>query len=415
MEICTKLHPRSVFVAGEQVKCTIQFQLQSTASPQSLKSLVVAWASVQLQCECVMASDTMSGGSSANLAMPSSHNQLSTGGMGSRKVSKTSLRPVDWLEGTQIMASSPKLLFCEMTLREGEVRTFTYAEPLPYDIPPSYRGKNIKFNYNLLIGAQLLNSSVEVLKVPFRVLTSPLIVSDPLAVNGRLDHNPLSIPNPFLKESTPDEEVESALHAGFLAVKQPAMYNIAIPSGHIAKLSMPRKNFQMGEEIVASLLFLPDSEVRCVQYSINLVCEEEICVGNSKSDRKVTKSSLNKVSKAQDFTLGFEECSLRIGIPLHATPSFSAALCSLSWRLQFEFVIVSNKDFKPPTAEGDQGLDSDFCEWNAPQRLNVQTLEWALPIQIFPADPAHVEWLRCTKTQKHVVFASPSEGNVIQA
>ena len=39
---------------------------------------------------------------------------------------QTSLRPNDWLDGdgSQILSSSPKLLFCELVLRPGEVKTF---------------------------------------------------------------------------------------------------------------------------------------------------------------------------------------------------------------------------------------------------------------------------------------------------
>lgn len=102
----------------------------------------------------------------------------------------------------------------------------------------------------------------------------------------------------------------------------------------------------MGEEIIASLQFPKESEgaIDCVQYSVSLVCEEDIYNKspdvNEDSERVLAKKSRVKVAKTQDFTMGYEESSLRLEVPLHSTPSFSSALCSLSWHLHFEFVVV---------------------------------------------------------------------------
>ena len=158
MEISTKLYPRSVFLAGETVRCLIKFHYPKTTAEDENKAINVAWASVQLQCECLM---------DENSTDPTTAAATTTTSTG-----RTSLRPVDWAEGAQIITSSPKLLFCELILEEGQSKSFSYADKLPLDIPPSYRGKSIKFNYNLLVGTQLLNASVQVMKVPFRVLNN---------------------------------------------------------------------------------------------------------------------------------------------------------------------------------------------------------------------------------------------------
>jgi hypothetical protein len=100
----------------------------------------------------------------------------------------TSLHPLDWLEGAQVMSSSPKLLFCELMLAKGETKTFEYSELLPPDAPPSYRGKNIKFRYNLLIATQRVGASVEVFKVPFRVISSPMMAIDDALTMGGLQN-----------------------------------------------------------------------------------------------------------------------------------------------------------------------------------------------------------------------------------
>ena len=56
--------------------------------------------------------------------------------------------------------------------------------------------------------------------------------------------------------------------------------------------------------------------------------------------------------------------------------------------------------------------NEDGCEWNAPQKLNVQTLEWNLPITIYPADPVHVEWVRRCGPTAHKISVKPGQINV---
>ena len=211
--------------------------------------------------------------------------------------------------------------------------------------------------------------------------------------------NPFQIGNKF--EANSSSDVSLGQHNGSLLRRQSSlgppplpngdcMFDITVASGHIAKLSMTKKCFKMGEEIVACLQFPRGKAgfnvVECVQYSVSLVCEEDIYA----EERKLAKRSRVKIAKSQDFTIGFEESCLRLEIPLHSTPSFNASLCSLSWHLHFEFVVV-NPALRQSSLEM---CNEDGCEWNAPQKLNVQTLEWNLPITIYPADPAQVEWLK---------------------
>lgn len=80
------------------------------------------------------------------------------------------------------MSSSPKLLFCELMLGKHETKTFEYSELLPFDAPPSYRGKNIRFRYNLLVATQRVGASVEVFKVPFRVISASPFTAEAAAM-----------------------------------------------------------------------------------------------------------------------------------------------------------------------------------------------------------------------------------------
>ena len=67
-------------------------------------------------------------------------------------------------------------------LGKHETKTFEYSELLPFDAPPSYRGKNIRFRYNLLVATQRVGASVEVFKVPFRVISASPFIAEAAAM-----------------------------------------------------------------------------------------------------------------------------------------------------------------------------------------------------------------------------------------
>ncbi|KAG8905565.1 hypothetical protein FRB99_008670 [Tulasnella sp. 403] len=49
--------------------------------------------------------------------------------------------------------TQPSMLAVDLNLPPGESRTFTYSIPLPAVLPPTFRGKAIKFSYHLVIGS----------------------------------------------------------------------------------------------------------------------------------------------------------------------------------------------------------------------------------------------------------------------
>ncbi|KAG1607339.1 hypothetical protein G6F46_012369 [Rhizopus delemar] len=74
-----------------------------------------------------------------------------------------------------VFSTSPSILFIDLDLEPGETKQYTYKIPLPHDIPPSHRGKAVRFNYYLVVGAQRAtsNSKVnqgQVAQIRFRVL-----------------------------------------------------------------------------------------------------------------------------------------------------------------------------------------------------------------------------------------------------
>ncbi|KAL5534971.1 RGP1 [Sanghuangporus sanghuang] len=75
----------------------------------------------------------------------------------------------------------PAMLAVDLVLAPGESRTYTYSLPLPSTLPPTYRGRNIKFAYHLSVGVCRSTpgpspsspggkgSTSQVMRVPIRV------------------------------------------------------------------------------------------------------------------------------------------------------------------------------------------------------------------------------------------------------
>ncbi|KAL7319676.1 Golgi membrane exchange factor (Ric1p-Rgp1p) subunit [Mucor circinelloides] len=77
-----------------------------------------------------------------------------------------------------VFSTPPSILFVDLNLSPGETVTYSYRLKLPKNLPPSYRGKSIRFNYYLVIGSQRSASATRksvgaqqghVVQIPFRV------------------------------------------------------------------------------------------------------------------------------------------------------------------------------------------------------------------------------------------------------
>merc|ERR1712038_1781663 len=465
MEIVAQFSPRSVFLSGESVKCWLQFastENQGGEAPQCL-----AWASVQIQCECIRGPGTSlspredhirtvatSSKGAAGGTVTATSSSSSSSFSHSQQPQSTSLHPLDWLEGAQGMSSSPELLFCELMLSKHETKTFEYSELLPFDAPPSYRGKNIRFRYNLLVATQRVGASVEVFKVPFRVISATPLTVEAAALaeevggknsptadvagpqnraarlfieNGENnDQQEVSVRSPFTKSDTDEEDDESSSnevlggnpvqfevvpalairrhqrqllheqhrrrrrHASH-SIDSPLNFEIANSRGKIARLCFFKRDYKLGETIIASFDF-SDATVECLQYSACLVCTEEIL-----GDGKFKKSQIRH-SKSTDVCLGMAQSSMTLEVPFHIAPTFvSSGQCKVTWCIQFEFVVTNDRifnknedDLRTMTAFSEDG-EEIAQEWNGPRQVGVQTLVWNLPIDVFPCDPCHVE------------------------
>ncbi|CEP14982.1 hypothetical protein [Parasitella parasitica] len=80
-------------------------------------------------------------------------------------------------DSVPVFSTPPSILFVDLHLAPGETVKYSYKLQLPKNIPPTHKGKSIKFNYSLVIGTQRSGgSSVKqtaiqghVVQIPFRV------------------------------------------------------------------------------------------------------------------------------------------------------------------------------------------------------------------------------------------------------
>lgn len=145
----------------------------------------------------------------------------------------------------------------------------------------------------------------------------------------------------------------------------------------MAQLCLFKLNYKIGEEIIGVFDFLP-GQSRCLQYSVTLKCEEIVYPDSSED----SKSKILVFNNFHEMCVGFEKSNLVLQIPLNATPSFKSDLCQLKYFLHFQFVLNSKGKFVMSVPEGG--------EWNGPSGVNVETLVWDLPINVFPTDPQFV-------------------------
>lgn len=75
-----------------------------------------------------------------------------------------------------LLSTPQSILFVDLQLAPGESRAFEYSFKLPKGLPPTHKGKAVKFSYSLVIGTQraggVKEQQVRSVEVPFRVLGS---------------------------------------------------------------------------------------------------------------------------------------------------------------------------------------------------------------------------------------------------
>nr|XP_014094004.2 RAB6A-GEF complex partner protein 2 [Bactrocera oleae] len=394
----------AIYATGERVECLIEFTHRGNDNREEY----LAWASAQLHCYRK---------TNYNLSSGDKVNELT------ELVGKTALDAGAQAGGDILIATKPKILFCDLKLLPSETKVYFFNETLPRNGPPTYRGHDIKYFYRITIATQRVKSKVQMLSVPIRVLPIPLIVRPDDMHCTEETNDELAPTNPFL-EKREISELEISWHhlKNVTARRAPKYYRISNKRGFVGRFCLFKPSYKIGEDIVGSLDF-SNCKVRCVQFSVKLQSQEISLQSNADQSNnefndassvnsldlasiasgtaidnlhksKTSGSARNiddeePVGKVSTLATIHQMCyamlktSVIIPIPLHVTPSFRSDLVELRWRLHFEFVTSTMMDFgKPNPTEG---------ELKAPAEIPVETMVWNLPIAaIYAANPLQI-------------------------
>ncbi|XP_014662258.1 PREDICTED: RAB6A-GEF complex partner protein 2-like isoform X2 [Priapulus caudatus] len=374
IEVKANLLRGSTFLAGETIEYSLIFTYPNNTNVESRSSRdaveVLAWASAQIHCQCTV--------SEARVRLPKSplptQAEVVTATNGS-----TSFLPNRGERGMCVFSSVPKILFCDLQLSPGESKKYIYRETLPMDAPPSYKGQAVKYSYKITIGTQRVNSPIKLLRVPLRVLV----------VNGILEmkkqseeQEPVTPSNPFLQEEEERPVLEKSMQILQCATSRrgPNYYNITNARGKVCKFCLFRSSYRLGEDIVGTFDFTV-ATIPCVQFSVTLQSEEVV------SDEYCCKAGQGcttiSYTKHHDFCLHTNKTYMALPIPLQITPGFVTDIVALKWKLHFEFV-TATQPLETHPIPADQ---SESSTWRGPIDMQVETMVWDMPINIYATNP----------------------------
>lgn len=247
---------------------------------------ILCWAVVQIHCYCTIDETRVLYNEVESLQ---SSSVISS--------TDTSFNPCLGLKGEKgrvLYSSKPKILFCDLNLRPEEMRAFAYYETIPEWVPPSYNGLKVKYQYKLSIGTQRINSIIQLLRIPIRILSIPNqnFNSIPNSITNSIETNH-KIPNETETNGEINESFEgsnrkdsvvsthSSIHSPFdssetvldlslhrldclTAKRCPQSYELTNPFGKVAKFCIMKSTYKLGEDIVGIFNFT-EATVPCVQ------------------------------------------------------------------------------------------------------------------------------------------------------
>ncbi|XGW16853.1 hypothetical protein V3C99_001918 [Haemonchus contortus] len=329
----------AIYLTGEVI--TVKVTLKNLAA-KGRESL--AWGSVQLTSERTMGAQ-----------------------IGSRDRPTTAIAR----SASTVYSSKPNVLFCDVELTHGETRCFSCEIPLPtHDIPPSFRGHLVKYLNRITVAVQHVRAPIKLMHIPVRII--PSVGVDETAKTDK---------NPFLTGGIPHATISQTVMAAvdeITAPKRPHMFSMTNAHGKVATMTLFKKTFRLGEDILGILSF-EEADVPCVQYSVHLETVEQLAEDVIGEHGEVkTEGMSNTTVHSNDYVIcAFaSDSSFRLSIPMHASPTFHTDTVHLKWRLRFEFVTSA------PLINVVYG---EVCK--APIDVPIETLAWKVDIYVLPCSP----------------------------
>ncbi|KAF9955955.1 hypothetical protein BGZ72_003213 [Mortierella alpina] len=338
-----------------------------------------------------------------------------------------------------VFSTPPSILFVDLQLAPGESTSYTYQIELPTDLPPSHRGKTIRFSYNLVLGVQRgsVHTPAKSVQLPFRLynhiselgtrpvydLMNPVIYHKDTAISsivgqGRANEKPCETSKSARKqfEDYVDELIRNIAsnndeispgHARELTRRESdaykdeeavyshtclekvallsrsassASYDICKNNVPVAKLSLIKTRFKLGETVHGVISFTT-REIPTYQISVTLETTEAIEPNFSCRSAAQTAKLTKKVhAELHESCIDTMRTSFSLCIPPTATPEFKTSTLSLKWYLRVEFITgpANQPRFKMTS------VDERRSQYHAVESLTTESFDCSVPIQVYP-------------------------------
>ncbi|KAF9203632.1 hypothetical protein BGZ49_006197 [Haplosporangium sp. Z 27] len=339
-----------------------------------------------------------------------------------------------------VFSTPPSILFVDLQLAPGESISYTYQIDMPADLPPSHRGKTIRFAYNLVVGVQRgsVHTPAKSVQLPFRLynniselgtrpvydLMSPVILHKDTAISNvvgqertieKSNDNPQQGRKQFedyvaelIKNIKPNDEEFSPTQARELTRRESdaykdeeailsrtclekvallsrstsaASYDICKNNVPVAKLSLIKTRFKLGETVHGVLSFSV-RKIPTYQISITLETIEAIePIYACRSAAQTAKLTRRVHAELHESCIDTMRTSFALCIPPTATPEFKTSTLTLKWCIRVEFItgLADQPRFKMTS------VDERRSQYQAVESLPTESFDCTVPIQLMLA------------------------------
>ncbi|KAJ3027039.1 hypothetical protein HK097_006255, partial [Rhizophlyctis rosea] len=166
-------------------------------------------------------------------------------------------------------------------------------------------------------------------------------------------------------------------------------FDICKNNEHVAKLSLMRNTYRLGETINGIIDF-GKSFVPCFQVSMFLETTEQLEPGFavSKPKRQLQRVTKKVVAESHRMTLNVRRMGVALSIPSGLTPEFKTSSFGLSYSLRLEFItssstssVGSHADLYSRTGVVDPSFEHRF----AGKDVEVEAFDCVIPLRVFPS------------------------------
>ncbi|KNC98948.1 uncharacterized protein SPPG_05908 [Spizellomyces punctatus DAOM BR117] len=343
------------------------------------------------------------------------------GGGGTLGISSTTSSPNDRSAETKnlpLYSTPPSILFTDLSLAPGESKTYKYEILLPANLPPSHRGKAIRFSYKLIVGIQRggIAHRSQVIQLPFRVFSQvhddgsrPIYeIANPVVINkdeavvstetvhhalpptlltlDRIDNRRATVrPRSKTKSLLEKDDIVDCMARTINLCQhtKKVSYDICKNNEHVAQLILPRNVYRLGETVMGMLDF-SNSSIPCYQLSAflenNEHIEEPFAVRSNEQSSRLTR---RVYAEHHRYSLNTQRAHIELFLPVSCSPEFQTSAVSVQWCLRLEFITGSNTRLHLRASN-----DVHFAHMHANPTAAVEAFDCVIPLRVYGAKTA---------------------------